>query len=162
MIKRSQVACEHAFISAPAAWASSWRLLTKELEKAENPLNNKRTLWSEGTTFCWWWTADHSPPSPWWETAQSAHRAQTLSCWKSPEGSLLPTPLLWRIVLLEKLPCFCGAFLKLLILLEAEPSGCGGFNWTKSSHCSLSCFPDLSSPQILTPWKKKSFILENS
>lgn len=41
MIKRSQIECELAFISALAAWASSWRLWTKELEKARNPFKYK-------------------------------------------------------------------------------------------------------------------------
>lgn len=96
MIKRSQVECELAFISAPAARASSWSCWQRNLRRQKSlqitgggSQVREQSSAGDGQGI----TLLGVPPID----------LRHWSCSKNPEGSLL-LPLLWRMVSVERLP----------------------------------------------------------
>lgn len=145
----------HSF-QPTAAWAPSWRLLTKELEKAKKRLesqedalkcrNSTLPLAAERITLL----------TPGLERAPSAHRSQTPEQLRDSRGASLPTPpsrgsFSWR----SHRVCVPVAFQKLLIL-----SRCLAALRVRKPQANPELLPGVSSPLISTVCKKPS-ILEN-
>lgn len=96
MIKRSQVECELAFISAPAARASSWSCWQRNLRRQKSlQITGGGSQVREQSSACdgQGITLLGVPPID----------LRHWSCSKSPEGSLLLSQL-WRMVSVERLP----------------------------------------------------------
>ena len=103
MIKQSQVECELAFISAPAAGAPSWSCWQRNLRRQKilqitggGSEVQEQSSAGDGQGITLLGVPDERLLSP---PIDLRH----WSCSKSPEGSLL-LPLHWRMVSVERLP----------------------------------------------------------